>query len=82
MQKNDIVNDIEAIQLKVKRMGFTDRNEIDIWTRNLIAEYMARKINTDFVSKRKEILISTLYGWECNKNKGLSIENYVNKIEQ
>tara|TARA_R110000851_G_scaffold285678_1_gene439421 strand:+ start:40 stop:201 length:162 start_codon:yes stop_codon:yes gene_type:complete len=49
IDKSDIMDDIEDIQIQVDAMGFMGTNEQDLWRRDLIADYIVKKLNLAFV---------------------------------
>ena len=44
MEKWKIIDDIEEIQNQVDKMGFVGSNEKELWTRDLIADYIVKKL--------------------------------------
>lgn len=50
MEKWEIIDDIEEIQEQVDEMGFVGSNEKELWTRDLIADYIVKKLNIPIVS--------------------------------
>ena len=58
MEKWKIIDDIEEIQNQVDEMGFAGSNEKELWTRDLIAEYIVKKLSLCDVSQQRELLIA------------------------
>lgn len=81
MEKWQIIDEIEEIQEQVDEMGFVGSNEKELWIRDLIADYIVKKLIIPVVSNRRELLIATLHGWQDYKDQGISIEDYVDEIE-
>lgn len=45
IDRDQIMDDLENIQLRVDKMGFKGQNEYDLHLREEIADYVAGKIN-------------------------------------
>lgn len=56
MEKWKIIDDIEEIQEQVDKMGFAGSNEKELWTRDLIADYIVKKLNIPVVVGQSEQL--------------------------
>ena len=61
MEKWQIIDDIEEIQEKVNEMGFTGSNEKELWTRDLIADYIVKKLTIPVVGKSFYCMASNGY---------------------
>ena len=47
----------------------------------IMQEYADQQLRLYIVSNRRELLIATLHDWQDYKDQGISIEDYVDKIE-
>jgi hypothetical protein len=57
MEKWQIVDDLEDIQERVDKMGFKGSNEKELWTRDLISDYIFAKFTPKTTSPPKEAKI-------------------------
>jgi hypothetical protein len=83
INRNLLLDLIEDIQDRANTNNIGS-NEAELDTREYVADLLEselKNIYLVFVSERKELLISSLYGWKDYKDQGISIEDYVDEIE-
>lgn len=77
MEKWKIIDDIEEIQNQVNEMGFAGSNEKELWTRDLIAEYIVKKLSLCDVSQQRELLIATFKEFDLGYIQGFQDEEWL-----
>jgi hypothetical protein len=79
MEKWEIIDDIEEIQEQVDDMGFVGSNEKELWTRDMIADYIFKKLTlTDVVaSKRINLVVFEDYT-RCYKVSDKELKELIN----
>jgi hypothetical protein len=66
IDKGDILSDLQDLQDQADGMGFAANNENDLWRRELIADYIVKKLTIRNVS---ESLVCHIYGCVNIRNK-------------